>query len=225
MSGLDRPVWTSLNTRQRGLSVGGELARRYDPKINVFAATREDSDAAGQALGALAQPGQSLFRLQVDPIPLPPGFEVSRSGRGVQMIAAGPIGPIEGPAKIQPLTGAHAPQMVALATLTEPGPFLAKTHLMGRFWGVFREGRLAAMAGERMRLPGYTEVSGVCTHPDFEGQGLARRLSAHVANDIQARGDTPFLHAWTSNARAVGLYERLGFVKRADMNAAVLRRV
>ena len=102
---------------------------------------------------------------------------------------------------------------------------MARTHTMGRFIGVRIEGRLAAMAGERMRFPGYVEVSGVCTHPDFRGRGLARRLSAAVAADIQRRGEQPFLHAWTTNTAAIALYESLGFAVRAAVNIAVLRRM
>jgi predicted GNAT family acetyltransferase len=96
---------------------------------------------------------------------------------------------------------------------------------MGRFRGARLDGRLAAMAGERMRLPGYTEVSGVCTHPDFRGRGLARRLSQIVAAAIQARGETPFLHAWATNTAAIALYESLGFAHRCSVNVAVLKRV
>jgi predicted GNAT family acetyltransferase len=127
-------------------------------------------------------------------------------------------------ADIVTLTDADAPEMLALATLTEPGPFFTRTHTMGHFRGVRIEGRLAAMAGERMRFPGYTEVSGVCTHPDFRGRGLARLLSAAVVTGIQARGDQAFLHSWKSNQAAISLYEGLGFRIRTDMNVSVLRR-
>jgi len=123
------------------------------------------------------------------------------------------------------LTDEDAPEMLALATLTEPGPFLARTHTIGTFLGIRIGGRLAAMAGERMRFPGYTEVSGVCTHPEFRGRGLARRLSAAVTASIQARGDQPFLHAWKTNHSAISLYEGLGFKLRTEVNAAVLKRV
>ena len=91
--------------------------------------------------------------------------------------------------------------------MTRPGPFRARTHHFGQFWGIRREGQLVAMAGERMRLPGFSEVSGVCTHPDWRGHGFARALSAFVANRIQARGETPFLHAYADNGAAVGLYQ------------------
>jgi predicted GNAT family acetyltransferase len=90
--------------------------------------------------------------------------------------------------------------------------------------GLRIEGRLAAMAGQRMRFPGHVEVSGVCTHPDFRGRGLARRLSAAVTADLQRRGEQPFLHAWATNTAAIALYESLGFVTRAPVNVAMLRR-
>jgi predicted GNAT family acetyltransferase len=121
------------------------------------------------------------------------------------------------------LTKEDAPEMLALATLTEPGPFLARTPAMGTFIGIRVGGRLVAMAGERMRFPGYTEVSGVCTHPEFRGRGLARRLSAAVVSGIEARDDQAFLHAWASNHSAIALYESLGFKIRAEVNVAVLR--
>ena len=122
------------------------------------------------------------------------------------------------------LGDADAPEMLALAKLTEPGPFLARTHTMGRFIGVRIGGRLAAIAGERFRFPGYTEVSGVCTHPDFRGRGLARRLSAAIAAGIEARGERPFLHAWRTNHAAIALYESLGFELRSEVNVMVLER-
>jgi predicted GNAT family acetyltransferase len=95
---------------------------------------------------------------------------------------------------------------------------------MGTFIGVREQGQLAAMAGERFRMPGFTEVSGVCTHPGHRGRGLAKRLSAAVAASIQARGDQPFLHAWKTNTAAIALYESLGFVLRAEVNVALLER-
>jgi predicted GNAT family acetyltransferase len=117
-----------------------------------------------------------------------------------------------------------AAEMVALARLTQPGPFLARTHRMGTFIGIRIGGRLAAMAGTRMRVQGFTEVSGVCTHPDFRGKGLARRLSAEIGAMIVARGERPFLHAWKDNAAAISLYESLGFRHRTDVHVAELRR-
>jgi ribosomal protein S18 acetylase RimI-like enzyme len=208
---------------------------------------RDDSAEAVAALADLVEPGQLVFILQVPPIVMPPGFECVKEAKGVQMVAAARAGRATGQGaagglasgresatkardtlrpdlEIVTLTGEDAPEMLALATLTEPGPFLPRTHVMGHFRGVRIGGRLAAMAGERMRFPGYTEVSGVCTHPDFRGLGLARRLSAAVVAGIESRGERAFLHAWKTNHPAISLYEQLGFELRAEVNAVVLRR-
>lgn len=220
---LDRPVWTSLTGAQADLSEGGPLARRYRPDVNVFASARDDGDEALAALQALLPADGAIYVAQAAPVVVPPGAALLKSGLVVQMVATQPLDP--GPADdIVVLGDADAAEMLALATLTEPGPFLTRTHTMGRFIGVRIDGRLAAMAGERMRPPGHVEVSGVCTHPDFRGRGLARRLSAAVGAAIQARGETPFLHAWRHNEAAIALYASLGFVLRSEIQVAVLAR-
>lgn len=221
MSGLDRPVWASLQ-HQPHWSVGDERARRFKADINRFAATPDDSPASLAALAALVQPGDdAVFLAQVPPIAVPPGLAAVKEAQGVQMLATRVL---EVDAGLEVLGDADAAEMLALATLTEPGPFLARTHTMGRFVGIRIDGRLAAMAGERMRWPGHVEVSGVCTHPDFRGRGLARRLSAAVTADLQRRGEQAFLHAWTTNTAAIALYESLGFVTRTLVNIVVLKR-
>ena len=222
MEPLDRPVWASLTSLHAGLAQGGALAKRYLPDINRFASARDDGGEALAALAALVRPAEPVFVLQVPEICIPPGLVASRTAKGVQMVAAAPVAPEAGPEEMTVLGEADAPEMLALATLTEPGPFLRHTHRMGRFVGIRIGGRLAAMAGERFRFPGHTEVSGVCTHPDFRGRGLARRLSRHVAAGIAARGDTAFLHAWKTNTAAIHLYESLGFRLRCEVNVAVL---
>ena len=219
---LDRPVWASLTTFHASVAEGGERARRFVPDVNLFASARDDGPEAQAALAALVRPGERVFVLQVPPVLVPPTLRAIKTAGGVQMVATRLL--TEAHDDIEPLTDADAPEMLALATLTEPGPFLARTHRMGRFLGIRRGGRLAAMAGERMRFPGHTEVSGVCTHPDFRGQGLARRLSAAVVEAIQRRGDRAFLHSWATNTPAIELYRSLGFEVRADVNVAVLER-
>jgi len=221
---LDRPVWAALTTAHLGLSVGDARARRYSPDVNLFAAARDDSAPALTALTELVPPGERVFLADVSDAAVPSGLELIKSAKGVQMVATRSIRIMDGDDDIVQLTDADAPEMLALATLTEPGPFLARTHTMGTFRGIRIGGRLAAMAGERFRFPGYTEVSGVCTHPDFRGRGLARRLSAAVAARIESRGERPFLHAWKSNSVAISLYESLGFELRTDINIRVLER-
>ncbi|MCW2308242.1 GNAT family N-acetyltransferase [Rhodobium gokarnense] len=223
MDDLDLPVRASLWSDQADLSEGGDLARRYRPDVNLFAATRDDSPSALQALADLVAPGEKVFMLQAPEVVVPDGLAVELAAPGVQMVLTRPVSPPDRTG-IDVVGAADAAEMLALATLTKPGPFLAGTHLMGRFLGIRIGGRLAAMAGVRMRFPGHVEVSGVCTHPDFQGRGLGRRLSAAIAEDIAAGGSTPFLHAWASNDAAISLYRSLGFELRREMNVAVLVR-
>lgn len=221
---LDRPVWASLNTHHLPLSIGGAQARRFARDVNVFASARDNDDSSLAELAALMEPGERVVVLQVPDIVVPPGLVTTKAARGVQMVATRRLQPEADMTGLLELGDDDAPDMLALATLTEPGPFLVRTHTMGPFQGLRVGGRLAAMAGERMRLPGYTEVSGVCTHPDFRGHGLARRLSAAAAARIEARGDQPFLHAWKTNTAAISLYESLGFRLRAEINIAILEK-
>lgn len=220
---LDRPVWGSLASRHASLSIGGALAKRYQRDVNLFASALDDSPAALDALAALVEPREHVYVLQVPEIAIPPTLSATKTALGVQMVATRSID-AEAADDIITLGDADAPEMLALTQLTQPGPFLARTHVMGTFRGIHIDGRLAAMAGERMRMPGYTELSGVCTHPDFRGRGLARRLSAIVCAGIEARGETPILHAWKDNHPAIALYEQLGFRLRTDVNVAVLER-
>ncbi|MDR3527674.1 MAG: GNAT family N-acetyltransferase, partial [Rhizomicrobium sp.] len=202
-------------------SLGGPLAKRFQPDVNLFATSRDDSPEALQALAALVGPGEHVYVMQVAEITIPPGLVASTTAPGVQLVAACPITAAETDGVVE-LGEADAAEMLALATLTEPGPFLPRTHRMGCFLGIKLGGRLVAMAGERMTAPGYQEVSAVCTHPDFRGRGFARKLSAAVAEQIFARGQTPFLHSWKENHAAIKLYHSLGFEWRTDVNVAVL---
>lgn len=221
---LDRPIWSALSTRHLALSLGGPLARRYAKDVNLFASAADDSAPALAALADLVQPGERIFVLQVPDIAVPDGLAPLKAARGIQMVATRRIEPVGSEEDLLHLTDADAQEMLALATLTEPGPFLTRTHVMGSFLGVRIDGRLAAMAGERFRFPGHTEVSGVCTHPDFRHRGLARRLSAAVAARIESRGEQPILHAWQTNRPAISLYESLGFEIRAEVDVKVLER-
>jgi predicted GNAT family acetyltransferase len=221
---LDRPVWASLSTHHIPRSIGNEHARRFARDVNVFASARDDSPEALAALADLLEPEETVLIAQAAPVVVPPGMKVERADLGVQMLATRTLDADDSD-DIVTLKDADAPEMLALATLTKPGPFLTRTNTMGHFIGLRIDGRIAAMAGERMRLPGYTEVSGVCVHPDFRGMGLARRLSATVAARIVGRGDQPFLHAWKGNDAAISLYRTLGFELRTEMNVVTLKKV
>jgi predicted GNAT family acetyltransferase len=127
--------------------------------------------------------------------------------------------------KFTRLTQSDVPEMLALTKLTKPGPFGPRTHEMGDYFGIRNSEALAAMAGERLRIPGYTEISAVCTHPDHTGYGYASALMSMLMERICGRGELPFLHVRPENTRAVQVYERLGFTKRAALHYVVLRRL
>ncbi|WFP63692.1 GNAT family N-acetyltransferase [Mesorhizobium sp. WSM4904] len=220
---LDRPIWSALATRHQAFAEGDSLARRYRPSIVPFAATAMDDEESLRALGKLLPPLQSSIVVQTDPIVLPAEVSAVSTATLVQMTAERPMQAVSDE-RVQPLTPDDAAEMLALASLTKPGPFTLEALSLGEFWGVKIGGRLAAMAGERMKQPGYSELSGVCTHPDFRGGGLARLLSLFVANRIMARGEVPYLHAYDSNAPAIGLYESIGFRLRTTLNMAVVHR-
>jgi predicted GNAT family acetyltransferase len=221
---LDRPAWSSLTTAHGDLAQGDALALRYRPEINVFVSPADHSAEALAAAAALVAPGDRAYIVQAEPAPELPGLTAVLRRPLVQMVFAGPLPAGEADAAIAPLDESDADEMLALATLQQPGPFRRETRRMGRFVGVKRDGRLAAMAGERFHFPGFCELSGVCTHPDFGGGGLGTRLSAHVTRAILERGETPFLHAWTDNHGAIALYERLGYRIRRELNVAIFAR-
>jgi ribosomal protein S18 acetylase RimI-like enzyme len=221
---LDRPIWHALRTRQSEFAVGGDRALRFQPNVEPFAATVDDSPESIEALGKLLKPGDIVVLLQATPSPCPPGAAIELSAAGVQMVLGKLIEP-RGHARIEQLTAADTPAMIELATQTKPGPFLARTHDLGTFWGVKENGKLIAMAGERMKLPGMTEVSGVCTDPAFRGRGLAALLSHHVAADILRRHEIPILHAYADNRAAISIYEALGFKLRKQVTVTVIKGV
>lgn len=218
---LDRTVWNALHSRQSGIALGDPArAVRYQPEYGMFAAAADASPEALEALAALVTP-DGVAQVEAELGPLPPGC-VSRSDALCHQMVLEHLHAPSSEHDFVPLTEADAPEMRALAELTRPGPFFSRTHQLGDFVGVKIDGRLVAMSGERMKVPGFTEVSAVCTHPDFRGRGYAGALMSHVASKILARGKTPFLHSYAANTGAIALYEALGFRFRAAVTLRVL---
>lgn len=191
---------------------------RFDPDYATFAAA--GPEASAQDWPALARMTGPLALFEVDPV-IPHGLtEVSRIDC-LQMTATA-LSADGRSVAFEALTDADGPEMLALAGLAQPGPFFAKTHLLGPFIGIRREGRLVAMAGERLSLDGFSEVSGVCTHPDHRGAGYAGALMRAVGQRILDRGDTVFLHARIGHAATIAFYETLGFQPRITPSYVVM---
>lgn len=221
---LDRPIWSALATRQAELSQGDARALRFAPDYGIFAAAADRSPASLAALSALVPADGQVALVEAETPAAAPGTAIASTAVIWQMVAPSITAAPQPDFAIVELTDADAPQMLALATQTRPGPFFARTHQLGDFVGVKQGDRLIAMAGERMKLPGYTEVSGVCTDPEHRGRGYAGALMRVVAGRIQARGETPFLHSYAHNTGAIGLYQTLGFALRSEMTMQVLNR-
>ena len=218
---LVRPVWNALADRLAHASIGGDRARRFAPDIGWLASARDDEPESLRALAELVPPTGTLLLLQADPIVIPPGTAATMTADAVQMVSERLV-EVACDASIERMMPDDAPAMLELALLTKPGPFAARTPALGEFWGIKHGGQLVAMAGERMRHPGFTEVSGVCTHPSARGRGYARALSAWVASRIAGRGETPYLMAYATNTAAIELYRTLGFVHHRAMNVAAI---
>lgn len=220
---LDRPVWQALTTRQKHLATAGGAAARIDPAYGPFAAARDASPEAQTALAAtLRGPDDRIGVVEREAWPVPPGTRILGGGDLMQMVFEGSAPETPDDPRIELLQEADAAEMAALAYATEPGPWGSATHRYGEYYGIRIDGRLAAMAGERMKLPGLAELSGVSTWPEFRGQGLATALVRRVVRGFLERGDAPFLHCYEANVGAIGLYETLGFRTRAVMTLTIL---
>ena len=227
---LDRAVFNALTTRLSRFTTPdsgpdlGSGAVRLDPEVGVFLAAADDTAQSRKAMAELARryPGAGLVEREDGPMAgvLPEGAPVAAQVALVQMTAtaltpAGPAAQMDD--VIEELGEADAPAMLALATLTRPGPFRSRTRELGPFVGIKQDGELVAMAGRRLRVDGFTELSGVCTHPNYRGKGYAAALSRVVVSEILATGEAAFLHAFADHETTIAFYRGLGFQTRARM--------
>jgi ribosomal protein S18 acetylase RimI-like enzyme len=222
---LDNPIWNSLSTAHSTLAIGDGLAKCYPAEIGPLSGLSEQTPAAYAALRGRVSPGAVQVLFLEDPPQRLAGWALIRGGLLSQMVYAGSgtQQPVPTISQMRLLTKSDVPAMVELAKLTEPGPFRNRTYELGAFFGIFKGSRLVAMAGQRMRVPGFVEVSAVCTHPDARGRGYARTLMAMVMELILRDGDTPFLHSFADNRAAIRVYEALGFRLRRNFHLAVLK--
>jgi ribosomal protein S18 acetylase RimI-like enzyme len=216
MSPLDNPVWSALTGPHSAFAIGQGAARHYPRAVAPFSAIAEPSDAAYADLAADLPKGLEARLFRPAEEPLPSGWESVSARPVVQMVAEGRVSTDDDSRTIALLGPADMVEMLDLVAATKPGPFEHRTIEMGHYVGIRRDGRLVAMAGERLRLPGYVEISAICTHPDERGQGLAGRLTRHLMSAILAEGSLPFLHVFTDNP-AMRLYEKLGFQPRTTL--------
>lgn len=227
MHPLDNIIWKALTTRQAELAESFRQARRFLPEISPLAAFPEPTPEGYESLAGLVDTGATIGLFLEKPYQPHPGWGFVAGAPMPEMVYEGasiPLAHSRSDPQIVELGAADSPDMMELTALTKPGPFHKRTHELGTYLGIRRDGKLVAMAGERLKVPGYTEVSAVCTHPEHTGHGYARILMAEVMRRIVSRGETPLLHVRGDNGRAIDLYERLGFTQRVLLHFAVLRK-
>jgi predicted GNAT family acetyltransferase len=219
-SPLDSPVLSALTGPHASLARARAFALRYPPDISPFAALYNSTPQAFDDLGTLLGPQDGVAFVTGAPHAIPEGWQVLRERLIEQMVCTEVPEPID----VRPLVlgDADVPDMLALTSLTEPGPFGPRTHHMGKYIGLrTADGRLMAMAGQRMSLAGFTEISAVCTDPDFRGKGYSRALIVTLMREIFAAGKIPFLPVKNENGAKV-LYEKIGFRVRREMQLMVV---
>lgn len=212
---IDNPFWTSLQSRHRAIAQCADGAARFPVEHAPFLGVADAKVDVSDALHALVAPGESVYLLGIVP-DVPRGWRLEEYRPLAQMIRETPIA-VDDSAGIVRLSGSHRADVLALTALVYPHYFRERTMELGRYFGIYVDGRLAAMAGERLATERFQEVSAICTHPDFLGRGYAHRLTAMLTNDILADGRIPYLHVSHKNARAKALYERMGYRLRREI--------
>ncbi len=221
---LDNPVWNALISGNSHLSHGDDEVKYFNKHVSPFVAFKENTADHFRLLYELLpndRPALFVTPLEVE---IPGQWKVLNFVKGLQMVCDSPAAIGEVQLKLTPLTIDHVPQMVALAKLTNPGPFESRTIEFGHYFGVFENDKLVAMAGQRMHAFDYAEVSAVCTHPDYTGKGYAKQLLLHQLHRLKGMSAIPFLHVRVENKRAINVYERLGFSTRREVYFYFMRK-
>ena len=225
---LDNVIWNAITTGNKEIGIRDGDAGWYYPDIAPFAGVKQWNEKNLEQLNELIPIGSKVAvsyekRVKLDESK----WKVLREMDCCQMVYEYPVSSFNtaNSSLIVPLGKEHVPEMLALTALTKPGPFFERTILFENYFGIFEDGRLAAMTGQRMHPIPYLEVSAVCTHPDFRGRGYAKALMLHVMEIIIANSFIPFLHVLTNNTTAIQLYESIGFRTRKEIFIDMIERV
>ena len=214
---LDNPAWGALISGNKNMAFGNYQVKYFDTQVSPFAALKENSEVNFHTLYELIPHTAPLLVVTTDEMDIPGSWNVVRCIKGLQMVFDGKAEEERGDVKLVPLSEKHVPQMLALTKLTNPGPFASRTIEFGHYEGVFDGEKLVAMAGQRLHVFNYMEISAVCTHPGHIGKGYARQLLRSQNNRIKADSGVPFLHVRYDNDRAIKVYESLDFSARRDV--------
>jgi predicted GNAT family acetyltransferase len=221
---LNNPIWHALNSRHAGLNIGSEQVKYFHESVSPFVAMDAWNAADLSAMEDLLPAGRSFYVLIPRKVSIPDSFEQLYTTPIYQMVCHSFQPQFLSEQVVLEMGDSDVEEMITLTALTRPGPFSTGTMSFGRYIGIREEARLAAIAGERMKVKGHTELSAVCTHPDFLGKGYASHLMSLLCTAIIERGETPFLHVRADNPRAIRAYERLGFSISRDVFFAIIKK-
>ena len=210
---LKNPVYYALATGDRLLAEGDAHVKYFPAEVSPFAGFEEGLTDGFERLHALLPAGRSILFARPEPLTqVPGGWLIKHHIPGLQFIHR-QLQSYRPQAEIRTLHQAHILEMIALTRLTRPGPFGTRTIEFGSYGGIFEKGKIAAMAGERLHIENFSEISAVCTHPEYLGKGYATDLLQYLIQHLLSKGKTPFLHVRADNERAIAVYQRLGFAK------------
>jgi ribosomal protein S18 acetylase RimI-like enzyme len=221
---LFNPVYNSLVSGDRHLGSGTDKVKIFDQEVSPFAGFEDDYEQGFSELSQLISDDRVILFATPTNINIANGWKMLHKIPGLQMVFDQKSVMAPEKSNILPLQKNNVDQMMSLATLTKPGPFGPRTIEFGQYYGIFDGEQLVAMAGQRLHVNNYTEISAVCTHPDYLGRGYAASLIVHQIQLILSQSQTPFLHVRDDNNRAIELYLRLGFHTRTPMNFYVLQK-
>jgi ribosomal protein S18 acetylase RimI-like enzyme len=221
---LHNPVYHALLSGDKQLSFGNEKVKFFDEEVSPFAGFEQDYEKGFENLYELLPEGRKILYAIPSFITQPAGWQIQHEIKGLQFIYAGDREIKTEFPNVVPLTAIHIDQMVQLAKLTKPGPFGSGTINFGSYFGIFDNEKLVAMTGQRLHVENCTEISAVCTHPDYAGKSYAYTLLQHQLQIILQHNQQPFLHVRDDNQRAIALYQRLGFTISRSMNFYFMKR-
>jgi len=221
---LDNPVFYAMLSGNASQALGSAQVKYFDVEVSPFAGFAEAYADGFNELHQMLPGGRTILNAGRNEIEIPKGWTLKHHVPGTQFLYRSKENFDPAALDVTPLTKDDVEQMVSLATLTKPGPFASRTIEFGNYHGIFVNDQLAAMAGRRLHVYDFIEISAVCTHPHFLGKGFAGRLLKHQVNSILEEKKTPFLHVRSDNKRAIDLYEKLGFVKNGVMHFYFLKK-